>query len=418
VLAGCGDADAGASSTAADTGGPTSTATDTASGGTATSASASASSGATDTGDSTAATTTTTGTTGAEPPTDFLQPGPFAVVHGTFELDVADGGQGAPARTLPVQVWQPSVASAGGATPLAELEPPGARRDALTPLVAAGPPGCVRTPVGSSAGAATPPAGPRALVVMSHCYACLRIGKAFLAERLASHGIVVAAPEHVGNSLYDALAGDPGNLDEPTLLRRVADVQAVTDALLAGQTGELAVAAIDPARIGLVGHSFGASTVGLALATDPRYRAGYAIAAPIVTFGGITPADITQPVFLLRALEDNSIGAFGNNTLQAQQRQLAGPSWLADVSDAGHWSFTDIAGLTEDLEPGCGDATRQTVPGEPFSYLDNDRARAIAAGTAARFFAAHLLADADALTALAEPFDPAMQPINALPGAR
>ena len=40
--------------------------------------------------------------------------------------------------------------------------------------------------------------------------------------------------------------------------------------------------------------------------------------------------------------------------------------------------------------PGCGDGIRQTVPGEPFTYLPIDTGRAIGAAYVTAFFAAEL----------------------------
>jgi hypothetical protein len=103
-------------------------------------------------------------------------------------------------------------------------------------------------------------------------------------------------------------------------------------------------------------------------------------------------------VFFLLAQEDNSITEIGNNVMRSNYDMLDAPAVLAEIADAGHWSFTDIAGLTEDVMPGCGMDERQTKPGESFTYLDNALARRIAAHYAERFFTGALLDDADAFT--------------------
>jgi hypothetical protein len=49
--------------------------------------------------------------------------------------------------------------------------------------------------------------------------------------------------------------------------------------------------------------------------------------------------------------------------------------WLLELANAGHWSFTDIAGVVPDLMPGCG------IP-----YLDPAKAREITIRYVTAFF--------------------------------
>jgi hypothetical protein len=106
------------------------------------------------------------------------------------------------------------------------------------------------------------------------------------------------------------------------------------------------------------------------------------------------------------ASEDNSIGAAGNLLISNDYRAVAGPAWLVQVADAGHWSFSDIAGMTPAFAAGCGMGIRQEAPHASFDYLDNVEARELASDVAAAFFAMTLLGDAAAendLTALDTP---------------
>jgi dienelactone hydrolase len=145
----------------------------------------------------------------------------------------------------------------------------------------------------------------------------------------------------------------------------------------------------------MFGHSYGGATTGLVLARDPRVKAGLAIGAPMEN--DLLPpakmAEIHQPAMFLLAREDNSISEIGNNIIRANFQHGNKPIWLAEVDDAGHWSFSDIAGLTPKLAAGCGEGTRQTESGEPFFYLDNEGARALAASYVTSFVAANLSGD-------------------------
>jgi hypothetical protein len=100
------------------------------------------------------------------------------------------------------------------------------------------------------------------------------------------------------------------------------------------------------------------------------------------------------------AQEDNSIGELGNLFMRLNFDAAAGPAWKVEIADAGHWSFSDIAGLVPQFNAGCGDGVRQTVPGEPFTYIDNALARDITATYGMLFFASELLDDPAARDAL------------------
>lgn len=348
------------------------------------------------------------GSAGA-PVADYGAWGSAPVGHATFTITDASRS-----RALPVEVFYPADESARAAadvgTPFADFEPPGDRHDTLAGLVAAAPAGCVRTRTHSAADLPIA-SGTYPLVVFSHCSGCMRYSSANLAEHLASRGFVVAAADHVGNTIWDALAGTNADVDADFLATRVADVRYVVDAALGGDAAvpPWVTAAVDPQRIGIFGHSYGGLTTGLAVQLDPRFRAGFSVAAPMALFD---PADMTQmhaPLFFLLATEDNSIGELGVDLMRSNWRQANPPAELVEVRDAGHWSFSDIPGLTSDFAPGCGHGLRMPTDdddgGEDFAYLDNETARGIGAGYVDAFFASQLGGDAaaDAYSSTAHP---------------
>jgi dienelactone hydrolase len=367
-----------------------------------------------------AADTTAAGTTGdassgdassgdsssGEPPSepDYGQPGPHPVGHARLAIDDASG-----MRSLPVQLWYPAdpaeAPAADAGVPLEQFEPRGPERELLAGLVADAPAGCTRAQTRSAADAVPAEADPWPLVVFSHCHECVRFSSFSIAERLASHGFAVAAVDHVGNTLYDAQAGTGVELSSEFLAVRVTDVARVLDVLLDAAAPELPPALagrFDAARVGAMGHSFGAVTTGRVLQDDDRVRAGLVIAAPVQNplLPGVSLAEIDEPMLMMLAQEDNSILELGNDLLRSNFADANPPVWLVEFADAGHWSFSDVCGLVDAFDPGCGEGTRQTEPGTPFTYLDNELARGTAATYAARFFAAHLRAEAAADAAL------------------
>lgn len=332
-----------------------------------------------------------------DPFADYFEAGPHPVGNRRFELEDGDRG-----RTLPVEVWYPAdesarAAAATGQTLSAfEADPP--RSDTFASLLTDAP-DCVRTQT-RSADAPTPAEGPWPLVVFSHCHVCTRFDVASVAERLASFGIAVAAPDHEGNTLWDQLEGTAASVGEEFLEVRVADVRFVLDSLLGSDAAVPAELAgqFDADRVGVMGHSFGGSTAGITAARDDRIRAGLSITAPLTALGGGAPiTTIDTPFLFLLAQEDNSIQAVGNELIRNEHRRIPAPAVLVEVEDAGHWSFSDYPGLIELFDPGCGMGTRQ-IGGDPFTYLDPEIARDIAADVAAAFFARHLLDDPGGLT--------------------
>ncbi len=167
----------------------------------------------------------------------------------------------------------------------------------------------------------------------------------------------------------------------------------VIDEMLAG-TGGITV---DPERIGVYGHSFGAVTTGLVLQNDPRPIAGFAIASPMENplLQGVDIESITDPVGFLVAVEDNSITEIGNLFIRNNYRDVPSPAWKGEVADAGHWSFSDICAVHPQFDACCGTADRQT-DGSAFTYLPVSDGIAIAQAYVTAFFAAHILDDANA----------------------
>ncbi len=315
--------------------------------------------------------------------------GPFAVGSAHTTVPSSDGG-----RALPVELWYPAneaartEAATGFPVEQFEEEP---RRTQLAGWIGQAPALCTPRLAHSARGAA-PAAStkPWPLLVFSHCTEGFRFSLHTVAERLASHGFVVAAADHVDNTRFDATAP----LTNAFLAVRANDVSRVIDALLDGGAAEVPAplrGQLDPARVAVFGHSFGAVTTAKVVELDARVRGGFLIAAPADSpflNSGSLP-NLTRPLSYLLALEDNSISYLGNQFIRDNFAHGPRPSWLIEVNEAGHWSFSDIAGLAGAYLPGCGEGMRDP-DGGVFTYVDNDLARRIA-GREITAWAAQLL---------------------------
>lgn len=351
----------------------------------------------------------TTGTTGPDA-IDYENYGPHPVGNTRFILDVGD-------RPLPVEVWYPADASAANDAnlghPVEEFAAPGADRDTLLMLLEnLSVNGQIGTRLQTLSAFDAPLAGdgPWPLVVFSHCHNCVRFSAFTVAEHLASHGFLVAAPDHLGNTLFDQQNGMTADIGEEFLVVRVGDMTAVVDALLdpaSAAVPEPLRGRADPERVGALGHSFGAATVGRLAQNDPRIKAALPIAAPVENpfFPNTHVADIHVPLLFVLAEEDNSILQIGNNLLVTNYNAANPPVRLITVKDAGHWNFSDICGIIPEFDPGCGEGQRQTMPGVPFTYLDINVGRNIAGSYSLAFFDRWLRdnPDADAYLDAASP---------------
>jgi predicted dienelactone hydrolase len=327
----------------------------------------------------------------------------YAVGTVRIQVPVSEG------RTLPVQVWYPAVERARRESergrPLLEIEPETREHNLLEQLLAAAPePGATHVMHAADAPAPLRQAAPFPLIVFSHCADCVRYSTLTVAEHLASLGFVVAAPDHLRNTVYDLLEGNSIGLDLPGFLpQRVADMTAVLNTMLDRNARALPNGLrgrIDAERVGAYGHSFGGLTTGLVVEQDARVRAGVAIAIHIAIPAGaeaqyppgVRLADLsrmTKPFMFLVASEDLPLF---NASVDDNFHRYLGQAWRVTVRDTGHYSFTDICGMPAPTAPGsCSPAPRQTDPNTTFEPLESERSRELAKQYVAAFFERALL---------------------------
>lgn len=121
------------------------------------------------------------------------------------------------------------------------------------------------------------------LIVFSHHSGGHRRAASFLCTHLSSHGYVVAAMDHsevIAPELARRAAETPDEKAarfEAVIANRVPDVRFLLDHLLTGAGWDAGVE-VDPALIGIVGHSLGGWTALSAADADSRIRAVVALA--------------------------------------------------------------------------------------------------------------------------------------------
>lgn len=323
--------------------------------------------------------------TAVEPPVlEPARPGadPSGLGHyrvGVTTFETTDGEEGG--RTFSVEVWYPTsavdlplatYAITAGEFVLVELDSPNqAQRDAPVDYRGA----------------------PHPVVVFSHGSQGIRMQSVYLTEYLASHGFVVAAPDHVGNTFTQS-----GATTLESARVRPIDVTRTLDALLARSDGwpdELLAFSADPDRIGVAGHSFGGFTafrsagatidvsIGDAVceadpgqffcdgwpsdkeipasAVDPRFIAALPQApGGAAVFQGDGYHDIGIPVMIQAGTADRTTPFESEARLPFDE--LQSEAYLLSIEDAGHFTFSDLCTLVdaiglsiEQIEDGCGE---------------------------------------------------------------
>lgn len=196
-------------------------------------------------------------------------------------------------------------------------------------------------------------AGPFPMVVYSHGSGGLRFIHSDYTETLASHGYVVVAPDHAGNTAVERVLGnaDPSDV---IAYNRPLDVTAVIDGALADRSVSPLV---DAESIAVTGHSFGGfTTYAVAAGTDnpngvtpvdPRVDALIPL-APAVGDGGddglLSDADLASielPTLIIVGTDDSTTPV-DPNVETAWSSSSASPHYRVELVAAEHQSFTDL----------------------------------------------------------------------------
>lgn len=325
-----------------------------------------------------------------EPPLPPSKPGEYNV--GRQSLQLLDDVR---FRSLPVDVWYPTDATTG--EPAVYTFIPGVSLPSDTAL----------QDVSLASG------GPFPVVVYSHGSGGQSYIASFFTETLASHGFVVIAPNHVGNTATEVLFGAG---DEPEIIayNRPGDTAFVINEMLAlSADPESSFSGfMDPERIGMAGHSFGGFTAyaaagGLpatsddvaAVPVDDRIDAIVAMAPVTSILPDNVLASITIPTMVITGTDDQTTPIDPEST-QAFDQVSSGYSYRVDLEAAAHQSFTDVCDYQQKLP------TIEGIPAQFIEVIDEfalsgcqpnqmpfERAKELTNQYVISFFLAHLAGD-------------------------
>ena len=282
---------------------------------------------------------------------ELTAPGPYPVGYRESVVAYPDPADSSATRSLRLAVWYPAAAEEGGeAHYLSGAIPAEGVYDAPAAI-----------------------AGPLPVAVFSHGHQGYAENSGFLMEHLASHGWVVAAPDHTGNTTFDG-----GDRETSIYYQRPADITAVLDALLAGEVDGVPSVS-EPA--GLMGHSFGGYTsyslaggvydpAVLAACLDGSDTSSFCAtmtADDAARFAGGLGDDRFAATVAMASGDFDLFGADGLQALSGPVLHMTGsldtgsddPYWAAiagqgnlrvTLEGGGHQTFTDYSGILESMD--------------------------------------------------------------------
>jgi predicted dienelactone hydrolase len=277
---------------------------------------------------------------------DVRVSGPFAAGARVIPFTKSSVVNPSQSRVLNTVIWYPALATDGPLDPT---------YDAV-----------LNAPLDASA-------GPYPLLMFSHGSCGIPTQSNFLLPQLASHGFIVAAPPHPGNTLLDLPScGAPQTL-LASAQERPQDILFVLDALLAATLDQASpfFGAIDASRLGMSGHSFGGYTTYLATALDARFKVGIPMAAFV-----LSTQKLSIPSLTMLGQIDSVVD---NDAIRAAYAASDAPKYLVEIKNAGHYAFSDNCFPSSDCAPPATltqdeahDAVRRWILGFLKVYLAGD----------------------------------------------
>ena len=70
--------------------------------------------------------------------------------------------------------------------------------------------------------------------------------------------------------------------------------------------------------------------------------------------------------------EDRTIGQAGNTLIRSHHKMHSGPSFLLELKEGGHYSFTDMFKINKTFGDGVGPGKRRDTK-EPFEYTSMEK---------------------------------------------
>jgi predicted dienelactone hydrolase len=211
-------------------------------------------------------------------------------------------------------------------------------------------------------------AGRFPLVVFSHGNGGSRHQNTFWCDYVASHGYIIVSADHTGNARWTIIDGKPIASQPGERLNsakdRPLDVSFLLDQMIRWDKGAdpRFASRIDADHPAIAGMSFGSFTAHWAADRDPRFKA-------VVAMSGAPAShtNLTVPSLRMLGTEDRTLGVLGNALIRDNHAKHTGPSFLLELKNGGHYSFTDVFKVNKNFGDGVGSGKRRDT-NEPFEF--------------------------------------------------
>ncbi len=201
------------------------------------------------------------------------------------------------------------------------------------------------------------------VLIFSHGNGGFRHQNVFQVEYLASHGYVVIAADHTGNSaisilpnrvlLYNKITRstperrDDRPKDVSFLVDQAEKLNKTEDHWLAGH--------LRPQDVGVLGHSFGGFTSCRVTELDSRLKAAMPMTLAYTAFDPSQDyPGCPVPLFVILAEIDRTVNDTGNARSTEYYEKAVGPKYLMNFKKAGHFTFTEMSQINPNWGDGLG----------------------------------------------------------------
>lgn len=203
-------------------------------------------------------------------------------------------------------------------------------------------------------------AGKFPVIIFSHGNGGSRHQNTFWCDFVASHGYIIVSADHTGNAAMTFLkegrvpmqAGERAN----SAADRPKDMIFLLNQMVKWNDGgdERFKGKLDLSRPCAAGMSFGSMTAVRVAAMEPRFKA-------VIAMSGAYPGSTNPkvPTLWMIGTEDRTIGTAGNAIVRSHHEKHEGPSYLLELKNGGHFSFTDMFKIIPTFGDGVGKGARR-----------------------------------------------------------
>jgi len=234
------------------------------------------------------------------------------------------------------------------------------------------------------------------IIIFSHGNGGSRYQNTFWCDYVASHGYIIVSADHTGNAgvtiLKDGNVPYQGSERISSAADRPKDMSYLLDQMTKWNAGAEGSdprfkGRIDLERPCAAGMSFGSMTAVRVADTDSRFKS-------VIAMSGAYPqhTNLKVPTLWMIGTEDRTIGPIGNSVVRGHHEKHEGPSYLLELKNGGHYSFTDMFKMNPNHGDGVGKGVRREG-GAEFEFTSMETTYKIINSYSVAFLSVYLKGD-------------------------